>query len=365
MKKLSRRAMLRGAGGAVVSLPFLEAMLGANQTAAQAAAVPKRVVFFFTSCGVNPSTFWPSGGETDFELSASLAPLAPLRDKILIADGIRMDTATNDRVSGNGHDKGTAHCLTARDTVAGPSGRGEFGHLWDGSAGGISIDQHIAASVGGATPYASLEFGVRAEGIAQALPSRISYTGSFQPVIPMNDAGQAFDRLFLPLAGDGAAARALAARRARVLDYTRGELGRLSGRVGAGDRARLGEHASAIESLGRQLEGVANAACEIPERGTSNQYADLGALQMNLLTHALKCDLTRVASIQWSTGQSGARIPGMQDSHHGVSHKSESEVPSWDGSRTYGQLSTEIDRFYAEQLAHLLSALDSVTEADG
>ena len=48
MPKLSRRALLRGAGGAAISLPFLEAMLGRNRSVAQPPEVPKRVIFFFS-----------------------------------------------------------------------------------------------------------------------------------------------------------------------------------------------------------------------------------------------------------------------------------------------------------------------------
>jgi len=91
--------------------------------------------------------------------------------------------------------------MVCRSIVQGPSGVGEFGHLWDGSAGGISIDQHIANHLDGVTPYRSLEFWVKAEGKRQAVPSRISYRAAFEPVIPMHTPGEAFDRILAPLQG--------------------------------------------------------------------------------------------------------------------------------------------------------------------
>jgi hypothetical protein len=368
MKKLSRRALLRGAGGAAISLPFLEAMLGRNRSVAQPPEIPTRVIFFFTSCGVVPETWWPtSGGETGFVLPTALAPLEPHRSKILIPDGIRMETARADRVSQNGHDKGTVHCLTARTAVEGPSGVGEFGHLWDGTAGGISIDQHIANHFEGVTPYRSLEFGVKAEGISQALPSRISYRGTGEPVIPMNDAGAAFDRIFAPLSGGAEAAAARQRRRELVLGTVRGDLTSLRGRLGTDDRRRIDAHLASIEEVQRQLGDLAAAVCEPPARGSSTEYTMLGRLQMDLMVQAMKCDLTRVASIQWSTGQSGVRMSwlGHGAGHHGVSHEVGSEPSDWDAGKSWRDIATEIDRWYAEQFAYLVSSLDALDAGDG
>ncbi len=364
-KKLTRRAVLRGAGGTVLALPFLEAMLGSGRTVAQSAEVPKRVVFMFSSCGISPATFWPTGGETDFVLGRSLEPLAAMRDKLIVLDGLSYETAKADRVGQNGHDKGTAHCLTATAVVEGPEGVGRFGHLWDGSAGGVSIDQHMGSFFEGVTPYRSLEFGVKAEGIGQALPSRISYRAPFEPVIPMNDAGMAFDRIFAPLVGSSDEVQRRHARRSLVLDYVDEDLARLHGQLGAADRRRLDAHIGSIADVRDQLATLAGSVCEAPARETSNDYEPLGRIQMDLLVQALKCDLTRVATVQWSNGQSGVRLPGFQDGHHAVSHKGPDERPAWDTSRTYAELAIEYDRFYARQMMYLLEALDAVDEGDG
>jgi len=367
-KKLSRRTMLLGAGGVALSLPFLEAMLPRRRTVAQVDGVPKRVIFFFTSCGIQPSTWWPtSGGETGFVLPSATAALEPHRSKILIPDGVSMMTAQEDRYGRNGHDKGTVHCLTARPPIEGPMGFGEFGHLWDGTSTGISIDQHIANYFEGDTPYKSLEFGVRAEGIRQSLPSRISYSGPGAPVIPMNDAGNAFDRIFAPLAGGADVAEARKRRRELVLSSVGGDLSRLRGQLGSQDRVRVDAHIASIEELQMQLEDLASAVCDPPERGDSTEYQMLGRLQMDMLVQSLKCDLTRTASIQWSNGQSGTRMSwlGHGAGHHGVSHETGSEPSDWDAGKNWRQIATEIDTWYVEQFAYLISALDAIDEGDG
>ncbi len=364
-KKLSRRKMLLGAGGVAISLPFLEAMLGSGRTVAQ--TVPRRVIFFFSSCGPAPTTWWPTGGETDFVLNQAMRPLEPYRDKILIPDGVSMTTALEDSFARNGHDKGTVHCMTARPPVAGPMGFGEFGHLWDGTSSGPSIDQVIADYVDGDTPYRSLEFGVKAEGIGQALPSRISYRAAGEPVIPMNDAGNAFDRIFAPLAGGREAADARKRRRELVLGSVTDDLGRLRAQLGADDRRRVDAHIASIDELQGQLADLAGAVCDPPTRGDSTEYQMLGRLQMDMIVQSLKCDLTRVASIQWSTGQSGVRMSwlGHGAGHHGISHETGSQPSDWDASKTWRQVASEIDTWYAEQFAYLVGALDSITEGDG
>jgi hypothetical protein len=49
MKRLSRRTLLKGAGGIAVALPFLEAM--SRPRSARAAAMAKRFVVFFSANG--------------------------------------------------------------------------------------------------------------------------------------------------------------------------------------------------------------------------------------------------------------------------------------------------------------------------
>ena len=73
MKRLSRRTILRGAGGAAIALPFLEAMLPRR---AHAAAPPKRFIVMFSPNGTLPA--WaPTGSELTFQLSPILSPLSP------------------------------------------------------------------------------------------------------------------------------------------------------------------------------------------------------------------------------------------------------------------------------------------------
>ena len=107
--RLSRRALLRGTGGVMVALPFLDAMQPAN---AATATVTKRVVFFFTPNGTNePSQFYPAQLGSQFVLGNEVVPLEPLRHRLLILSGINMESAKED--SGDAHSIWIAHLLTA------------------------------------------------------------------------------------------------------------------------------------------------------------------------------------------------------------------------------------------------------------
>ncbi|MEM9074997.1 MAG: DUF1552 domain-containing protein, partial [Myxococcota bacterium] len=304
--------------------------------------------------------WWPTGSGRSYSLGPALSALEPFKDKLLFMDGLEMTTAIERAGGSNGHDKGTGHSLVCRPLRQGPSGVGEFGHLWDGSAGGISIDQAIGDHFDGVTRFKSLEFGVRAEGIRQSLPSRISYRDAFMPVIPMHRPGEAFDRVFGPLTGDAAAQAALRRRRELVLGSVRGDLQRLRPNLSTADARRVEAHVASIDDIASRLDAFGSEVCDVPTRADSGDFPTWGRLQMDLMAKALECDQTRVASIQWSNGQSGVRFEwlGHRDGHHSISHKGISDAA---GLRE----STEIDEWYAQQFAYFLGLLEGTEVGDG
>src|SRR6187399_3577532 len=194
-RRMHRRTLLRGGAGIAVALPFLEAMIP-RHARGQAASPPLRFGIFFSSCGVIESNWLPTGSETDFALGTSLAALEPHKSDIVVLHGL--DAETSYMQSGNEHDLAMAHMLTAMRMRGSQVGRA--GHIVDGTAGGASIDQALAAAIGGETKLRSLELGV-ASTITDLEPMviRMSYGGPGDPRTPMDDPQQVFARLF----GDG------------------------------------------------------------------------------------------------------------------------------------------------------------------
>jgi hypothetical protein len=90
---LSRRALLRGAGGVAMALPFLDAMHPAFAAERNTAAAPvRRLGVVYYTHGVVYEKWTPDGdGGPLGELKPGLAPLTPHKDKILIVAGLTAD----------------------------------------------------------------------------------------------------------------------------------------------------------------------------------------------------------------------------------------------------------------------------------
>jgi hypothetical protein len=375
-RRLNRRTLLRGAAGISIALPFLEAMRPSVSRAQSAA--PRRFGVFFTPCGVIPNAWTPSGGETDFVLGASLEPLAPHRDDLVITRGLNAESSYMQ--DGNPHDLAMGHMLTAMRYRVDSTGRA--GHVINGTAGGPSIDQAIAQGLGGETKLRSLELGVDSTTtLLEPMVLRMSYGGPNDPRTPLDDPQQAFTRLFGDSNAGEAEINSLLEQRRSVLDTALGEFEAVDSTLGYDDRQRLERHASAIRDLENQLaSGTAAAAgCEAPERpevtaevvdciqnehsSTPMQakclasFPDVGKAQMDLMVLAFACDLSRVVSLQWSTAESTTTHEhvGTNLEHHRMSH----DV----GNNT--NTLTKVDTWYAEQFAYLLSEMKNIDEGGG
>lgn len=372
MKPLHRRTFLRGAGGVAVALPFLDAMMNTSRAAGE--GPPPRFVVFFSANGTIEERWKPVGTAESFVLDDPadpgkiLAPLEPYKDQLLILDGVDA-LSRSQGPGGNGHDMGMGHMLTATSLVVGPSGVGEFSHLPDGSAGGPSIDQVVADAIGTETAFRSIEFGVRALlDLQRQVTSRMCYRGPFEVLPPENDPRAAFDAFFVQIGADPSEIAKIRAQRHSVLDRVKDDFDKLNAKVGGNDRMKLEQHLQAIREVEQSLdaEGGPLAGCATPgqpdelDPNANDNYPAIGQAQMDLLTMALTCDITRVSSLQWSTAQSGVRFSwlGHTDSHHSLSHEADNDP------NARSQL-TEINHWYAQQFAYLLGKLQAQTEGEG
>src|SRR5215469_14974886 len=79
-KHISRRALLRGAMGATVALPFLDSMVPALSAAPSS---PFRFGAVYFPCGVWPDTWHPDKEGSDFAFKPVMQPLEPYRDQLV------------------------------------------------------------------------------------------------------------------------------------------------------------------------------------------------------------------------------------------------------------------------------------------
>src|SRR5438445_714674 len=83
-RPISRRTLLRGAAGAAMSLPLLDAMsaLAVSPTVSSAKKLPVRMAVLYMANGVNVDQWGPKGAGKAFELSPTLAPTTPQAKEI-------------------------------------------------------------------------------------------------------------------------------------------------------------------------------------------------------------------------------------------------------------------------------------------
>jgi hypothetical protein len=278
-----------------------------------------------------------------------------------------------------------ASLLTATATLVAPDQAGDIqrlsgmqvageqkilGACW---GAGPSIDQAIASRIGAATPYRSLELGVRSNVDLGATPfGALSYSGPAKLMPRESDPQKVFARLFSAPGASQAAAVTIDVglkQRRSVLDLVLGEYQRLCARVGTGDKAACDAHLQAIREVERRFDMRASApaktcaqAAGAPSPSLANplaveSFAVVGRQQMDLLALALACDLTRVATLQWSFARSPISAPwiNVASGHHVVSHFTD------DANR--GAME-KINVWYTQQLAYLASKMKGIVEGE-
>jgi hypothetical protein len=357
---MDRRNFLKMAGAAAAgaaAIPAVPSLGWGDETP------PTRLVIFFSANGTIKDRWRPNGTGSQYTIpdDGILTPLRSVKDKLLVVDGIDMESTNSG--PGDGHQRGMGHMLTGTEILEGDKfdGGGDNGTV--GYAGGISVDQFIAEKVHDGERFKSLEFGVQSG--RPNVWSRMSYKGPGQPVEPEQDPFRAFDNIFKPVVQNQQKMQRIRSRRKSVLDFVKEDLEKVKKRASKRDRERVDRHTSAIRELERQLmtgndEGV---ACEPPNRGSrfdpgdSRNYPKTGRTMMDMIVGALACRLTRVASIQWDRSVSGIAPTwlGIDEGHHSMSH----EDGRWEEELV------EVNRWYAEQFAYLVKELDSIPEGDG
>jgi hypothetical protein len=338
---------------------MLEAM--APRRANAATGPVKRFIVMFSANGTIPSAWTPTAGagETDFTLSPILSPLEAHKADIVVVGGLEQKGG-----GGDGHQNGMGGMLTGQQLNSGP-----FAGVGAAPAGwpmGPSVDQRIAEGLAVPTQRRSLELGVQV-GPADNW-GRMIYRSANQPLPPDDDPANVYAGVFSDLHTDPSVLARLRKRRKSILDGVGTQFTRLSGRLGSADRQRLDAHLTAVREVESRLTTdlvVSNPSCHDPTvspvSATANDaFPMAGALQMDLLTMALACDITRVASLQWSRSVSQTRFTWLNITagHHDLSHRPDTEPDAVSNL-------TKINTWYAQQFAGLIARLKATPDGAG
>ncbi len=364
-----RRAFLHGAAGSALALPLLQQFEGRGHAEPGVAddGFPLRFVVFFHPNGVWPQSWWPGGApsENAWDLSPSLATLAAHKDKLIVLDGVDMPAA--DAGPGEDHQQGMGAVLSGMPLQVGNFVGGD-GSL-AGWGDGITVDQVIAQHIGTTTPFGSLELGVRASAFGGSeVRTRMIYAGPAQPIAPIDDPVAAWATLFSELDMSPSDMAVLRNKRVSVLDTVAQQFAALENQVGTEDRIRLQQHAALVTDLEVRLANAPalGEACLPPGApaaiapDSANTMDAVSALQIDMLVMALACDLTRVASIQYSNGMNHTQFPwiGSMSDGHGISH-------AGDDSPALVNEGIAREQWFATQFGRMLDRMAEIPEGDG
>lgn len=332
-KKFSRRAFLKGAGTVAISLPFLDFMLADRGARAASAQAPRRLVTFFFPNG-SPAELWlPDETGADFSLDGVLQPLAGHRDKIALVSGLH-DPAGKEG-SGDPHSRGGgAFCVGRPNPYLDTDPIDSSGKRYAHSAGGPSIEQFALQHSRPDTFLGSLEVGVMRAPIHTRTYHVKSWRGVNQPNPPIVNPLNTFRRIFGEAEPTGQTPSQREKRyEASVLDTVVGEYDRVtSERYGLSktSRAMLSDHLDAVRDLERRaVEVDANqmAACPRPQAPPSyvdtrySDYDEVFELQAEMLAMALRCDVTRYASVMVGCGAEDLQLAGLSGPQHRLGHQ--------------------------------------------
>jgi len=355
-RRFSRRRILLGVAAGSVLGPFVP-LLDREARGGSPLPFPTRIILLFSPNGTLHERWVPTGTIDDFTLGPILAPLEAYKAQLVVIDGLRV---IHDGL-GDPHQRGMGALWTGTGLRSGP-----FVGFNGGSAGyasGISVDQSIANTVGGESRYRSLELGVHTGGAN--VWTRMCYAGPDQPLAPADDPQATFERLFAELGIGMAGFARLKAERRSVLDFVTDDLAVLARQHGANDRIKLEAHLTAIRAMEQRNE-TATPRCDIPtlefglDPDANDSFPEVSRRQIDQLVMALACDLTRVASLQWSSASSIVRFTWLRQdvAHHDLSHLGDDDPAMVDQM-------TAINRWYAEEVKYLLDRLAAVPEGNG
>ncbi len=362
-KHLSRRTFLRGAFGATMALPLLDAMVPALTAQGRTAAnSPFRFGVVYMPCGVYPDTWHPDQAGPDFVFKPVMQPLEAFRHQLVTISRLKAPWGESVHVGASSAFLNGIGPVVSRE---------ETGDAFGQVQSKKTVDQYIADHIGGDTPLRSIEVGTEdmgtAAGACDGFPCTIFDTLAWRedtrPLPVSINPRVTFERMF----GETGTPERRAARLAEkqsLLDSVMHETAQLRRTLGAPDRAIFDEYLSNIREVETQLDRLEtrlNTLTDNPESpiGLPEAFDDHMTVTYNLMHLALQGDNSRVFTFMIGhepTDRSYAHI-GVSETHHSVSHHGNSA----EKLAKYAKIGT----YQTLKFAEFLDKLRSTPDGDG
>ncbi|WDI43758.1 DUF1552 domain-containing protein [Bremerella sp. P1] len=303
---IKRRTFLKSAAGALIPLPFLNAMEASADPGPQGKP-PQRFVALFKPNGVHPPSWNIAGGaEFDFKMAPMMMPFSKHRDDLILLDSI-------------GDSGFSSHQASAQRFL---SGRYRSGGST--SADNRSIDQIIADRIGTQTRQKSLELTTEGLFNERIECSYISYDKSGSPLPRDSDPQLIFDRLFRDPLVNPKKRQQMVSLLDRVGEQTRS----LERRVGREDRQTLEAYLTVLRETEKRITKLSKEPIPrfdfakferpaIPADINEQVESMLDLIVLSLWTDSTRC-------VSYMLGNTNSRMVfdflGVKKQHHYLSH---------------------------------------------
>jgi hypothetical protein len=361
-KVLSRRTILRGIGAAV-SLPFLDAMSPAFAASTLPGGKPVRAAWFYVPNGIDMRHWTPDDEGPLGELPSILAPLQPVRDDLLVLSNLTANWGRPLLVGAGDHGRALAAYMTGMQVYRTAGADLKLG---------VSADQVAASVVGKETKLPSLEIGLEEtrqagncdNGYSCAYAYNMAWRTESQPLPPISDPRQLFERLFGTDVAESPAAHARRlAMRESILDQVSGDTKKLEANLGNSDRRKLDEYLTSVREIEQQVQRaekdnmVVDPGMEKPY-GVPPEFPDYFRLMTDIMIAGFRTDSTRVATIMIGREGSTRAYPeiGVPDGHHPLTHHM--------GNMTMLEKVRQINSLHLQLFAEFLVKLKATKEGD-
>jgi hypothetical protein len=326
----------------------------------------RRMAFFYVPNGVHLPDWIPKETGPQFALPATLQPLAPFKDDLLVLTGLAKQNAEALGDGPGDHARSLASFLTGTHALETDGA---------GIRVGISVDQLAAQKIGGQTRLPSLELGIKRgaqsgncdSGYSCAYSSNISWRSANVPMAKEVNPRLVFDRLVAPAARQVSPADPVKRElyRKSILDLVRDDVRELRNRLGVNDRRKIDEYLTAVREIELRIGQTESAARSLPATGAIRPQGvpdDIGEhirFMFDLVALAFQCDVIRICTFMYAYEGSTRSYPSINvpDGHHDLSHHG--------GDAKKHEKLKIINRFHIEQFAYLLGKLKSIKEGSG
>ncbi|MDA7881408.1 DUF1552 domain-containing protein [Akkermansiaceae bacterium] len=355
---LDRRRFLHGAG-VFLALPWFETFAAKNS---RQDPTPKRFLSVYHPDGVglpvreDPAwrdwSWFPRGGERNFELTKVLDVLEPLRGDISIYSGLSHPAAR----TVHGHSNADQYL-----TGAAIGGHGDYQNS-------VSVDQVYAAHAGDETRHSSLVLSTNGGVGGPRGAQTQSFNRQGRPIPALNNPKQIFDMLFVT---SGREAAAKLARSKSALDLLITNTRALGRKLSKHDQQTLAQYLDAVRDTEVKLEKARKwIDTPVPKVDTSHLALDADPKEARLYFETMYeliylsflSDSTRVATFQLGRENGGgdhdllSKAVGLGNAH-GLTHAVK-KPKGWENLGTY-------NRFQAQEFGRFVQKLKDTPEPNG